>query len=133
MPLAVISKPAPGSGATLSPVWLRRFVCGVAPGVDTLPSSDEETEKRLTAHLRSPEHIVVFDNVTVPIGHPSLARMLTSSTFQSRELGKSQNLLLANDKVWIANGNNVRLRPDFGRRSFVVRIDPHTARPRAAG
>jgi len=48
---------------------------------------------------------------------------------EDRELGKSSNLRVINDRVWVLTGNNPVLGGDMVRRTIPILIDPDMANP----
>ena len=60
---------------------------------------------------------------------PSLSAALTTEVWTDRLLGKNRLVTLPNRAVWIATGNNIRLRGDLPRRAVWCRMDPKVARP----
>ena len=128
-PLAVIDKPAAGTGASL----LTEVVCGIATAQPAAmmspPDNDEETRKQITSVLRTGRPIVVVDNLGSELKNPSWARMLTSTLWEDRILGHSKVATLPQRSIWIATGNNVRLGGDLPRRCYWVRMDAKLAKP----
>ena len=71
---------------------------------------------------------MVFDNVEVPTEFPSLASALTAHVWQDR-VGMSDNVILPQRATWAVTGNNVTLRGDMPRRTYVIHLDAEQARP----
>jgi hypothetical protein len=86
VPLMLISKPSPGTGASL----LIEAIATATLGNDTAgtvgaPSDDDaEMRKLITGALRQAKQLIFFDNVTCVLKHGSLARALTTALWLDR-------------------------------------------------
>ena len=95
-------------------------------------SSDTEMAKKVTAVLASGSSpIARCDNVPNghKIGHASISRVITSEEWSDRILGASKNAKLPNGRLWIFNGNNIRVADDNARRAVWVRLHSQDERP----
>jgi hypothetical protein len=132
-PLGIISATTRGSGKTLlTEVLDAIYTARLKPW----PKRDEECTKVITATLISDTAPVIsFDNVGPfdSIDHPSLAALLTTTQWTDRVLGSSANVTATNDRLWLANGNNVAIGGDIASRSILVGLDPKTERPEERG
>jgi hypothetical protein len=54
---------------------------------------------------------------------------VTADTWSDRLLGRNTEVVLPVRCVWVATGNNLAVRGDFGRRCYWVRLDAKTSRP----
>jgi len=128
-PLCLLDKPQPGTGAGL----LSDVIAIVATGRNALmmapPRTDEECEKRLASILLHGQAIVTIDNIEGYLYFPSLAMLLTATTFQTRILGQTKEVRLPNRGTYIVTGNNVKLGGDMPRRCYLSRMDAREARP----
>lgn len=120
--LFLINAHDPGTGKTLLVSILDRVY-----GHDELAwaNSDTEMSKKITAALCSASAPVVrCDNV--PNGHEiryaSIDRVVTSKEWGDRLLGQSQQLQVPNGRLWVFNGNNIRVGKDTGRRTVWCRL-----------
>ena len=91
VPLFLISKPTPRTGAGL----LVRAVSVVATGAPIAPmtvsANEEEMRKRLTAALIPAPALLLLDNLAGKLESPSLAAILTcGGTWRDRVLGHSR-------------------------------------------
>jgi hypothetical protein len=129
VPLAIIDAPQAGTGKSLLAEVVALLGTGRKAALLAAPRDDDEMRKRLTAILRAGTTFVVFDNVEVPIEFPSLALALTAHVWQDRVLGMSDNVILPQRATWAVTGNNVTLRGDMPRRSYVIHLDAEQARP----
>jgi hypothetical protein len=99
--------------------------------VTTLPRDDEEARKRITAELALGRSIILLDNADEKrqLHYPSLAAVLTASSWSDRLLGESQMLSLPNRATWLLTANNPSLSLELARRCVRIRIDPRMERP----
>jgi hypothetical protein len=126
--LAAIMARQPGSGKSL----LAEIVRGVHGGVfrSEMPHDDAELSKSLTSILaRTTAPVVQFDNVGGTVRSSRLAGLLTSAVYSDRILGSTNDVELANDRVWLLTGNNMNFGGDMIRRTFWVTIDPGVPDP----
>jgi hypothetical protein len=118
----------PGSGKTI-------LTCGLGmlygQRVLTWTNSDEELRKAITSVLAEPVGTIIFDNLAegTVIDSPVLARLITDRTWADRLLGGNKTAAFANDRVWTATGNNLRLGGDMRTRSVLVGLNPDMPRP----
>ena len=97
----------------------------------TWTHSDEELRKAITSVLADPVGTIIFDNLAegTVIDSPVLARLITDRTWADRLLGGNKTAAFANDRVWTATGNNLRLGGDMRTRSVLVGLNPDMPRP----
>ena len=128
IPFGVVTSTMPGSGKTI-------LTCGLGmlygQRVLTWTNSDEELRKAITSVLADPVGTIVFDNLAegTVIDSPVLARLITDRTWADRLLGGNKTAAFANDRVWTATGNNLRLGGDMRTRSVLVGLNPDMPRP----
>ena len=128
IPFGVVTSTMPGSGKTI-------LTCGLGmlsgQRVLTWTHSDEELRKAITSVLADPVGTIIFDNLAegTVIDSPVLARLITDRTWADRLLGKNSTAAFANDRVWTATGNNLRLGGDMRTRSVPVSLNPNMPRP----
>lgn len=130
IPAALLDAPNPGSGKGL----LNNSVTIIATGRITpptpMPLTEEEMEKKILAALRGGATFMGFDNVDRPIASGVLCSVLTAyPEWETRVLGQSTIVKVANSATWMINGNNLRLGGDMPRRTYRIRLDPKTAMP----
>ncbi|MGH3631645.1 MAG: hypothetical protein ACRDRL_29930 [Sciscionella sp.] len=127
-PFGIITATMPGSGKTILTAAI-----GLLYGQRVLswPDSDEELRKTVTAVMAEPVGAVVFDNLAegAAIDSPILARLITEHTWSDRRLGSSANVAYANDRLWLATGNNLAVGGDMASRTVLVRLDPDMPHP----
>jgi len=129
VPLALFDKPQQGTGASLLAEVISIVATGRPAAMMTAQKDDEGWRKAITSLLLKGQTVVTVDNVEFELWAPSLAAVLTATTYQDRILGRSEMVQLPNRTTWLATGNNIRLRGDLPRRCIWVRMDAHTARP----
>jgi hypothetical protein len=128
IPFGVVTSTMPGSGKTI-------LTCGLGmlygQRVLTWTRSDEELRKSITSVLADPVGTIIFDNLAegTVIASPVLARLITDRTWADRLLGKNTTAAFANDRVWTATGNNLRLGGDMRTRTVLVSLNPDMPRP----
>jgi hypothetical protein len=128
IPFTVITATMPSSGKTI-------LTCG--PGmlygqrVLTWTNDDAELRKAITAVMADPVGTVIFDNLAegTVINSPVLARLITDRTWADRLLSTNVTASYANDRLWSATGNNLRLGGDMATRTVMIRLDPNMPRP----
>ena len=122
--------PSPGTGKTLLAQATGSLVTGMAPpAAPPVAGGDEEMRKRLFATLMQGHRVLLWDNIHEPLGGAALDAFLTARTFFDRTLGKSEALSLPNRLLFLATGNNLRLRGDTCRRVLVARLDAEMEKP----
>ncbi|MFC2018696.1 hypothetical protein ACFLU4_01900 [Chloroflexota bacterium] len=129
VPLALFDKPQQGTGASLLAEVISLIATGRAAAMMTAQKDDEGWRKTITSLLLKGQLIVTIDNILYELWAPSLAAILTATTYQDRILGRSEMVILPNRTTWLATGNNIRLRGDLPRRCIWVRMDALMARP----
>src|ERR1700677_36851 len=129
IPFGLVTSTMPGSGKTI-------LTCGLGmlygQRVLTWPGSDDaELRKAITSVLADPVGAIIFDNIAegTVIDSPVLARLITDRTWADRLLGGNKIGAFANDRVWTATGNNLRLGGDMRTRSVLVGLNPDMPRP----
>jgi hypothetical protein len=129
IPFGVVTSTMPSSGKTI-------LTCGLGmlygQRILTWPGSDEaELRKAITSVLADPVGTIIFDNLAegTVIDSPVLARLITDRTWADRLLGGNKTAAFANDRVWTATGNNLRLGGDMRTRSVLVGLNPDMPRP----
>jgi hypothetical protein len=125
-PLHVIESPSPGSGKGLLSNLVSIVITGRSCDVRTLPESEEEIRKTLTAELAKARSLILLDNAKekATLSSQALNSILTTTSWTDRLLGKSEMVTVPNCAMWMLTGNNPKLSKDLARRSVRIRIDP---------
>lgn len=131
VPLAILSASTASSGKSLLTALI-----GLLVGQQTVPwpaDNDTELEKLITSTFTVESGAVIFDNLAEGevIASPILANLLTNPMWSSRILGKTGMGAFANDRLWMATGNNLRVGGDIASRSVYVRLKPKAPHPEA--
>lgn len=129
VPMAAISAPTPGTGKGLLTEIVSLLGSGKVAPMAGVPRDDDEMRKFITSRLLEGGPLVAFDNLEFPLWGPSLCRALTCTIWEDRILGQSTTVRLPQRAVWIANGNNLKLRGDLPRRTFPIHLDAKLAKP----
>jgi len=129
VPLALFDKPQQGTGASLLAEVISIIATGRAAAMMTAQKDDEGWRKVITSLLLKGQLVATIDNIEYELSAPSLAAILTATTYQDRILGRSEMVMLPNRTTWLATGNNIRLRGDLPRRCIWIRMDARMARP----
>ncbi|MBA7660707.1 hypothetical protein ES703_68713 [subsurface metagenome] len=129
VPLCLLDKPQPGTGAGLLSDVIAIIATGRPAVMMAPPRTDEECEKRLASILLHGQAIVTIDNIEGFLYFASLAMLLTTTTFQTRILGQTKEVRLPNRSTYVVTGNNVRLGGDLPRRCYLSRMDAREAKP----
>jgi hypothetical protein len=90
---------------------------------------NDEMGKVITALALAGERLVLLDNLTGTTGGANLDAALTSTEWQGRILGKSQQPRVLLWITWYATGNNLCFRADTARRVLQVRLESQEERP----
>ena len=128
-PLHMISAPSPGTGKGLLADCIAIPATGRSMEVMTYSTSDEENRKRLTSTLLEAPVYVSFDNIVGTLSSPTLAAVLTSTTWKDRRLGKSENIALEITTTWVGTANSPTFSTEISRRIVRIQIDAKTAAP----
>ncbi|ONH34297.1 hypothetical protein BL254_17320 [Protofrankia sp. BMG5.30] len=95
------------------------------------PETESELRKAITSALGEAASVLVFDNLRegTVIDSPNLALLLTTPEWSDRRLGTNTTVQIANDRLWLGTGNNLRLGGDIATRTVLVRLDPKMPHP----
>jgi hypothetical protein len=119
--LGLIEAKQAGSGKSFLASMLAELHSGQTHA--ELPREDAELRKKVTSALQNKGGLIVFDNVDGKLSSPVLAGLLTTREWSDRLLGKSVNLTLPNDRLWVVTGNNTTIDGDMARRVLRCVID----------
>ncbi len=129
VPMPVIDAPKAGTGKSLLAEVVAVTATGRPAAMMSGDKADEEWRKSITATLLEGATFVVADNIEQPLWAPSLARALTARVWKDRLLSTNQAVEVTQRAIWIATGNQMRLRGDLPRRAFWIRLNAGMARP----
>lgn len=125
----LLTKPAPGTGASLLTDVFSIIATGRETPALAMPTSKDEMSKTLTSVLANGQNIVFFDNINHSVDSGELASAMTAPTYQARILGKSQTVEVAVRTTWVFTGNNVSLSSELVRRLIMIDLDAQVANP----
>jgi 5S rRNA maturation endonuclease (ribonuclease M5) len=124
--LGIITATNPGSGKTKLAKMIATLHGGVQRG--EMPRDADELRKSITAALMdTTAPVITFDNLTGVIRSSVLESLLTSQQWTDRWLGQNRSVTAANDRLWLATGNNAAFGGDLERRIATVALDPPAA------
>jgi hypothetical protein len=129
VPLAIVDATVQGTGKTLFVKVVSITNTGRPAATMNAPDGDEEWRKQITAQLLQGASIIVIDDVSGRLKSAPLQQALTTSLWQDRVLGKSQQVELPQRATWVATGNNIQPHGDMIRRVYPIRMDAEMERP----
>ena len=126
-PLDLLDGNQPGVGKTLLARVISMVLDGEDPRLVSYTCDDEELGKKLCATLQSSQQsTVVIDNARVRAGHsvgsPTLESLSSAPEVSLRILGKSQNFVCPNDKIWMITMNDTKANTDLVARGLPIRF-----------
>lgn len=125
----LVTKPAPGTGASLMMDAFSTIANGQPSPAQPMPSRPDEMTKTLTSVIADGLNIAFFDNITHSVDSGDLASALTASTYGARILGRSEIVQAEVRCVWVFTGNNTKLSAELVRRLLMIDLDAHLANP----
>lgn len=125
----LLTKPTPGTGASLLTDVCSIIANGEATPALPMPPNNEEMQKTLLTLISDGSNIIYFDNIDQSVDSGALASALTAPKIRGRILGKSQQAEAEVRAVWVLCGNNVRLSTELVRRLVMVDLDANMANP----
>jgi len=129
VPIGLIDKPAPGTGASKILELISIIATGKAMAALSPPENEDEWRKLITGLLRDGTHIICIDNIDSDLNAGTLSRALTSSIWKDRTLGKTDAIEYPQRACWYATGNSIVLGGDLPRRAYLIQMDAKMARP----
>lgn len=127
-PMAIITKPIQGAGASKLCRYPNIIKTGTEPNMYSIVG-DEEIEKKLLGCAVAGEDMIIYDNINSALYSSTLAKQITLNRFSGRILGKTGNVNYPLCPVWIANGVNVITSGDMPRRCYPINLDPGLEKP----
>lgn len=125
----LLTKPSPGTGASLLTDVCSIIANGEVTAAQALPTSKEEMAKTLITVIADGANMIYFDNIDNSVDSGELASAMTAPKYKARMLGKSQSIEAEVRAVWVLCGNNVRLSPELIRRLVMIYLDANMANP----
>jgi hypothetical protein len=128
-PLHGFTAPTQASGKSL----LADVISNIATGHDiaSMPigGGDDEVRKKVTAVLLLGDLLVNIDNILVPLKSDALAMVLSQPRYSDRILGRTEQVELPTNVLFLATGNNLRFAGDLTSRALLSRIDAKREKP----
>jgi hypothetical protein len=129
VPMTLVEKSTPGTGASLLVSAIGRVALGREPGTMSEGEDEDEWRKRITATLLGAPALVWIDNLRRPLDSAALSAAITTTQWVDRILGKSEVIRLPVRCAWISTGNNPVLSQELARRIVSCRLDARVERP----
>jgi len=130
VPLFVVSKSTPRTGAGLLVKAISIVQEGAAASPTTISADEEEMRKRLTAALLRSPSLVLLDNLHGRLDSAALASILTGGgSWSDRLLGKTQQVTVPVRAVFVVTANNPALSNEMAGRSVLIRLDAKVEDP----
>jgi Bifunctional DNA primase/polymerase, N-terminal len=130
VPLMVVSKPTPRTGAGLLVKVLGLVQEGAPPRPTSVNRDEEELRKKLVSVLMTSPAMVLLDNLHGRLDSAALASMLTCGGFwEDRLLGHTQTITVPVRAMFVLTGNNPSLSGEMAGRSVLIRLDPKVEDP----
>jgi hypothetical protein len=129
VPFHLIHSSMERTGKTKLVELLGLVVTGDAPPAIQVCEREEETEKRITAAMRSGKPILFFDNLRDYLDSASLAALATAAVWEGRVLGRSELAAFPNRSTVVLTGNNVRATGELVKRTVPILLQPTTSAP----
>ena len=124
VPLFVVSKSTPRTGAGLLIKILSLIQDGTAAAPKTISADEEEMRKRLLAFLLPSPALILLDNLHGRLDSAALAAILTcGGEWGDRILGRSQEVTVPVRAAFVATGNNPALSHEIAGRAVLIRLD----------
>lgn len=118
-----------GSGKTLAAQLTGIILGGKKFPATSIPDEDAEWQKTLLGLAIAGYPVVLLDNKKGSLGGAELEKVLTSSEYSTRLLGKNETPTYPFNAVLLGTGNNCTLTSDMVRRSIHMRIETDLEMP----
>ncbi|MBU6427498.1 MAG: bifunctional DNA primase/polymerase [Cyanobacteria bacterium REEB65] len=122
VPMFLFDATTPGTGKGLLVNVVATIATGRRVPIISPQADEEEMRKLITSLAMEGARMVVFDNVSKPLGGPTLDAGVTSCWWQGRLLGTNRTFNGPLRPFWGATGNNIQLKGDMPRRVVPVRM-----------
>ncbi|MBL1216602.1 MAG: hypothetical protein D8M59_03820 [Planctomycetes bacterium] len=128
-PLFLVDANVRGAGKGLLVQTIANIVFGHDMPVSSYIKGGEEMRKQITSIALAGDRCVLLDNIVGTFGNDALDRVLTSTVWKDRVLGRSELVELPIEAVWFGTGNNIAIAADTARRCLHIRLEVMTERP----
>jgi len=128
-PLHLFAAPSAGSGKSYLVDIASMIATGERAAVVAASRNSDEREKRLGASLLSGRPLIALDNLNGELESDLLCQITSQSVVTFRPLGSSEEFKLECRSVVSANGNNISIADDLGRRTMLCNLDAKVEKP----
>lgn len=128
-PLIMIEASTRGTGKSRMIDAIVNLAIGRDAPKRTYSLDAEEMRKSYTSAVLSGRSLLVLDNVARVIGDPTLDSLLTSTTYDDRQLGKNADVNLRHWLTIFASANNPAYAGDTARRTLPIRLESPLENP----
>ena len=125
----LLTKPAPGTGASLLTDACSMIAFGRQAEATAIPKSEEEMSKTLITFMTDGNPMIFFDNINHSVDSGVLASAMTTNTFKARSLGTNDSIKAEVRCAFVFTGNNVSLSPELIRRLVMIDLDANMVAP----
>jgi hypothetical protein len=129
VPAHLLTKPAPGTGASLLAEACQIVVDGKTDLRPPLSKNEEERRKALFTALQTQKNYTVYDNVAGEMDSATMASFLTSREWTDRVLGRTGERTVKNATATVWTGINPGFSPELQRRISLIKLDAKVAKP----
>jgi putative DNA primase/helicase len=130
VPLHLFTAPTAGSGKSFLSDIVSMIATGRRAPVVAATSRHDEQEKRIAASMLSARPLVALDNLTGTLDSALLCQAVSQPIAVYRRIGGDKEIELdCRGSVFVANGNNIAIKGDLGRRTLFARLDAGMEKP----
>jgi putative DNA primase/helicase len=128
-PLHLFTAPSAGTGKSYLVDIASMIAAGEGAAVVAASRNADEQEKRLGASLLSGRALIALDNLNGELESDLLCQITSQSVVTFRPLGSSEEFKIECRSVVSANGNNISIADDLGRRTLLCNLDAKIEKP----
>lgn len=129
VPFGLISAHTASTGKSHLGITIPRSLYGVMP-LTMSSAKEEDLKKQITTAFGSSAAVISWDNVEETVGGGTLAQLATSGRWTDRRFfSNSDSYDYENDRLFLFNGNNLKVAGDIASRGVYVRLDAKMERP----
>src|SRR5262249_52211091 len=122
-PLFAFDGNAPGVGKGLLADVIFLIVLGHRAATSSYTNAKVELQKIITTAAAEGDSMILFDNVSEPLGNSVIDQALTSTRWKDRLLGFNKSYDGPLNVTWYATINNMELSADSPRRILPIRLE----------
>lgn len=129
VPAHLLTKPAPGTGASLLAEACQLVIDGKTDLRPPLSRNEDERRKALFTAVQMQKNFLVYDNVAGEMDSATIASFLTSREWTDRILGRTGERTVRNSSATVWTGINPGFSPELQRRISLIKLDTKMANP----